>query len=382
MKLIHLADLHIGKRVNEFSMLEDQKYILSQILNIFDDLKPDGILIAGDVYDKALPPAEAVEVLDDFLTAIARRRIPCFVISGNHDSPERLAFGARIMAGQQIHMSPVFQGEITSLVLEDENGSVNVYLLPFLKPAQVRRFYPEAEIDNYEEAVRIVLANSRIDPSARNVLLAHQFITSGGLEPERCESESISVGGLDNIDASLFAGFDYVALGHLHGPQAIGRETVRYVGSPLKYSFSETRHTKTVTVVGLGPKGEVQITALPLVPLRDLREIKGPLRELLRPENYAGTNTEDYMHVTLTDEEDILDAIGKVHTVYPHVMRLDYDNKRTKGLIAGTAAGEAAQKSPLELFREFYKLQNNTEMDAARTTIVRELLAKLGEDEA
>jgi len=380
MKLIHLADLHIGKRVNEFSMLADQKFILSQILQILDDLKPDGILIAGDVYDKALPTAEAVEVLDDFLTAIARRLLPCFVISGNHDSPERLAFGARIMAGQRIHMAQVFAGTIAPIVLEDENGCLNVYLLPFLKPAQVRRFYPEAEIESYEDAVRIVLANSRIDPSARNVLVAHQFITSAGLEPERCESESISVGGLDNIDVSLFAGFDYVALGHLHGPQAIGRDTVRYVGSPLKYSFSEARHSKTMTVVELGPKGEVQITAQPLVPLREMREIKGPLRELLRPENYAGTNTEDYLHVTLTDEEDIMDAIGKVHTVYPNVMRLDYDNKRTKAITAGTAAGETTQKSPLELFQEFYKLQNHTEMDAARTTIVRELLEKMGGD--
>ena len=378
MKLMHLSDLHIGKRVNEFSLLEDQKYILRQILQIADEIKPNGILIAGDVYDKSMPAAETVELFDEFLTLIAERSIPCFVISGNHDSPERIAFGARIMSGQHIHMSRVFDGTITPTVLEDEIGELNIYMLPFIKPAHVRRFYPDAVVDSYEEAVQTVINNMVIDDSKRNVLIAHQFITSGGIEPERSESESISVGGIDNIDVTIFDCFDYVALGHLHGPQGIGRETVRYAGSPLKYSFSEAKHIKSVTVVDLGNKGEVQIDTIPLVALRDMRRIKGPIDQLLSPSTYEGTNKDDYLHITLTDKEDIMDAIGRVHTVYPHVMRLDYENQRTKSINFDTAAEDVAQKSPLQLFKEFYIVQNNAEMDNDKLIIVTELLAKLG----
>lgn len=378
MKLMHLSDLHIGKRVNEFNMLEDQKDILNKMLKIADDIQPDGILIAGDVYDKAMPSAEAVELFDEFLTGIAQRSIPCFVLSGNHDSPERIAFGARIMTGQRIHMSKVFDGTVTPIILTDEIGEVNIYMLPFIKPAHVRRFYLEAAVDSFEDAVKIVIDNTDIDDSKRNVLVAHQFITSAGIEPERCESESVSVGGLDNIDASVFDSFDYVALGHLHGPQRIGRDTIRYAGSPLKYSFSEAKHKKSITVIEFGEKGDVKINTIPLVPVRDMREIKGPIEELLSPTAYEGTNTDDYIHVTLTDEEDIMDAIGQVHTVYPNVMRLDYDNKRTKSINANTAADDIDRKTPAQLFKEFYKLQNNVEIDDEKVTIVTELLEKLG----
>lgn len=378
MKLMHLSDLHIGKRVNEFSLLDDQKYILRQILQIADEVKPNGILIAGDVYDKSIPAAETVELFDEFLTLIAERSIPCFVISGNHDSPERIAFGARIMSGQRIHMSRVFDGTITPAVLEDEIGELNIYMLPFIKPAHVRRFYPDAAADSYEEAVQTVINNIVIDDSKRNVLIAHQFITSGGIEPERCESESISVGGIDNIDVTIFDCFDYVALGHLHGPQAIGRETVRYAGSPLKYSFSEANHIKSVTVVDFGKKGEVQIATIPLVALRDMRRIKGPIDQLLSPQTYEGTNKDDYLHITLTDEEDIMDAIGRVRTVYPNVMGLDYENKRTKSINFDSAAEDVAKKSPVQLFKEFYLLQNNAEIDDEKMIIVSELLEKLG----
>jgi DNA repair protein SbcD/Mre11 len=377
MKILHTGDLHIGKRVNEFNLLEDQKYIMHQILQIADEIKPNGILIAGDVYDKSMPAAETVELFDEFLTLIAQRSIPRFVISGNHDSPERIAFGARIMAGQHIHMSRVFDGSITPIVLEDENGELNIYMLPFIKPAHVRRFYPDAVVDSYEEAVQTVINNLVIDDSKRNVLIAHQFITSGGTEPERCESESISVGGIDNIDVSIFDRFDYVALGHLHGPQGIGRETVRYAGSPLKYSFSEAKHVKSVTVVDFGHKGEVHIDTIPLVAQRDMRRIKGPIDQLLSPPNYKGTNQDDYLHITLTDEEDIMDAIGRVRTVYPNVMGLDYENKRTKSINFDSAAEDVAQKSPLQLFKEFYVLQNNMEIDDEKTIIVTGLLEKL-----
>jgi len=378
MKFMHLSDLHIGKRVNEFSMLEDQKYILARILKIAADLRPDTVLITGDIYDKSIPPAEAVEMFDEFLTRLAQMKLPCFVISGNHDSPERIAFGARIMTAQKIHMSKVFDGTLEPKVVEDEIGTVNIYMLPFIKPAQVRRFYPEDPVETYQAGVEVVLANSGVNPAARNVLMAHQFVTSAGKEPLRSESESVSVGGLENVDASAFAAFDYVALGHLHAPQGIGRETIRYAGSPLKYSFSEVRHTKSVTIVELGEKNQVRIDTIPLEPLRDMREIKGPLRELISPSAYAGTNIEDYMHITLTDEEEIIDAIGKVHAVYPNVMRLEYDNQRTRSINTGLAAREIHLQSPVQLFREFYQIQNNAEIDDEKMGIVTELLEKLG----
>lgn len=378
MKFMHLSDLHIGKRVNEFSLLEDQKYILERILQIAADQVPDAIMIAGDIYDKSVPPAEAVEMFDEFLTRIAQMNLPCFVISGNHDSPERIAFGARIMTAQNIHMSKVFDGTLEPKVMEDEIGPVNIYMLPFIKPAQVRRFYPEDPVESYQAGVEVVLSHSGVDPAARNVLIAHQFVTSAGKEPLRSESESASVGGLENVDASTFAAFDYVALGHLHAPQWIGRETIRYAGSPLKYSFSEARHTKSVTMVYLGGKNRVRIDTLPLQPLRDMRAIKGPLRELISQSAYAGTNTEDYIHITLTDEEEIMDAIGKVRTVYPNVMRLEYDNQRTKNMNTGLSAQEIHLQAPVQLFQEFYQLQNNVEMDDEKVRIVRELLEKLG----
>ncbi len=377
MKFMHLSDLHIGKRVNEFSMLEDQKYILARMLQMAEDLRPDAILIAGDIYDKSIPSAEAVEIFDEFLTRIARMNLPCFVISGNHDSPERIAFGARIMTAQNIYMSKMFDGTLEPMVMEDEIGPVNIYMLPFIKPAQVRRFYPEDPVESYQAGIEAVLVHACVNPADRNILIAHQFVTSAGQEPLRSESESVSVGGLDNVEASAFAAFDYVALGHLHAPQWIGRETIRYAGSPLKYSFSEARHTKSVTMVDLGNKNQVRINTIPLEPLRDMREIKGPLQELISPSAYAGTNTEDYIHITLTDEEEIIDAIGKVHSVYPNVMRLEYDNQRTRSINTGLAAQEIHLMSPVQLFREFYQLQNNVEMDDEKLGIVTELLETL-----
>jgi DNA repair protein SbcD/Mre11 len=382
MKLLHLSDLHIGKRVNEFGMLEDQKYILVKILNIIDESKPDAILIAGDIYDKSMPSADAVELFDEFLTGIAQRNIPCFVISGNHDSAERIAFGSRIMAGQRIYMSKVFDGKLEPTVLTDEIGEVNIYMLPFIKPANVRGFFPDAIIESFEDAVKTVIDHAKIDTAKRNVLLAHQFITASGIEPKRSESEIISVGGLDNIDASVFDDFDYVALGHLHGPQEIGRKTIRYAGSPLKYSFSEARQIKSVTIIELEQKGDVVIKMVPLIPNRDLREIKGPIQELLSPTVYEGTNTDDYIHVTLTDEEDILDAIGKLHTVYPNVMRLDYDNPRHRLINANSAAEDVAQKSHLELFQEFYLLQNCVELDDEKTAMISKFFEELGGEPA
>ena len=359
MKFIHLSDLHLGKRVNEFSMLEDQQYILSEILCIIDAEQPDGILIAGDVYDKTVPSAEAVALLDDFLVRLAKRDLQIFLISGNHDSPERMAFGGRLMEGSGVHLSPVYDGRVRPITLTDVYGTVNIYLLPFVKPAHVRRCFPEREITTYTDALAIAIEAMGVDQTERNVLVTHQFVTGAA----RCDSEELSVGGTDNVDASVFDPFDYVALGHIHGPQRVGRETVRYCGTPLKYSFSEAGHQKSVTVVELEEKGAVSVRTVPLVPLRDLVELRGTYEELTFRGFYEGTSYQkDYVHITLTDEEDIPDAMRKLQIIYPNLMKLDYDNRRTRAGACLDGAEDAEQKSPLELLEEFYEKQNGRPM--------------------
>lgn len=378
MKLIHLSDLHLGKRVNEFSMLEDQEYILKQILAIIDDEKPDGVIIAGDVYDKSIAPAEAVQMFDDFLCSLAERKLQVFVLSGNHDSPERLAFGGRLMDGSGIHISPVYGGTVPPAEMEDEHGKVCVYMLPFIKPAHVRRWYEEETIENYTDAMNVAISHMNVDQSLRNVLVTHQFVTGA----ERSESENISVGGSDNVDVSVFDGFDYVALGHIHGPQHIGREAVRYCGTPLKYSFSEVGHKKSVTVVELGEKGNIGVRAIPLTPMRDMREIRGTYMELTKRENYLNTATEDYLHITLTDEEDVPDAIGRLRTVYPNLMKLDYDNERTRNTAHLNLIEDLEKKSPLALFEEFYKKQNGQDMSDEQRAFSASLISSIWEEEA
>ena len=377
MKLIHLSDLHLGKRVNEFSMLEDQQHILTEILHIVDAERPDAVLIAGDLYDKPIPPAEAVQLLDAFLSALAERHLQTFIISGNHDSAERLAFGARLMAGSGVYFAPVYDGTVTPISLTDEYGTVNVYLLPFLKPAHVRRFYEEEPTETYTEAVATALAHMQFDPAVRNVLVAHQFVTGAA----RSESEEISVGGLDHVDATVFEPFDYVALGHIHGPQHIGRKTVRYCGTPLKYSFSEKDQTKSVTVVELCRKGETEVRTVPLHPRHDLRELRGTYLELTARANYQGTATDDYLHIVLTDEEDVPDALGRLRTVYPNIMKLDYDNCRTRAAAVIEAAKAAEQKSPLALFEEFYEKQNGQPMSEEQRTFTDSLIREIWEGE-
>lgn len=377
MKLIHLSDLHLGKRVSEFSMLEDQRYILEEILRIIDGERPDAVLIAGDIYDKPVPPAEAVGLFDDFLVRLARRETQVFIISGNHDSPERIAFGARLMDRSGIHLSPVYDGHVEPVALEDEHGTVNIYMLPFLKPAHVRRFFPEEEIDSYTDALRTAVRAMEIDPAARNVLVTHQFVTGAA----RCDSENISVGGTDNVDVTAFDGFDYVALGHIHNPQQVVRETVRYCGTPLKYSFSEAGHEKSVTVAELGEKGDISIRTAPLIPLRDMKELRGSYEDLTRRSFYENTTwREDYTHITLTDEEDIPDAVGKLRVIYRNLMKLDYDNRRTRsgGEILGS--GQVEKKSPLELFSELYEKQNNQPMTEEQRAFAAGLIGTIWED--
>ena len=376
MKLIHLSDLHLGKRVNEFSMLEDQAFILQEILRIIDEEQPQAVVLAGDIYDKSVPSGEAVQLFDGFLWELSSRKLQVFVISGNHDSPERLSFGGRLMEGSGIHLSPVYSGKVEPAVLEDAYGPVNVYLLPFLKPAHVRRYFPEEEIGSYTEALGKAVEALEIHKEQRNVLVTHQFVTGAS----RSDSEEISVGGSDNVDASVFDAFDYVALGHIHGPQNIGSPRIRYCGTPLKYSFSEAGQQKSVTVAELKEKGSLEVTVRPLTPLRDLREIRGSYLEVTAKSFYEGRNREDYLHITLTDEEDVPDGAAKLRVIYPNLMRLDYDNARTRSRNLPEGAEEPETKSPLELFEEFYERQNNQPMTEEQIRFSRALMETIWED--
>ncbi|MBT9687849.1 exonuclease subunit SbcD [Fusicatenibacter saccharivorans] len=377
MKLFHLSDLHIGKRVNEFSMIEDQKYILTQILYAADQEKPDGILISGDVYDRTIPTAEAVQVFDAFLTRLSEQKIPAFIISGNHDSAERLAFGSSLMGKSGIYFSKVYDGTVEKIPMQDAYGTVWIYLLPFLRPSTIRHALPERaeEVQSAADAVRIALEQTKIDEKERNVLLAHQFVTGA----KRCDAEELQVGDVDQIPAELFALFEYVALGHIHNPQKVGRETVRYCGAPLKYSFSEAGQEKSITVVELKEKGSVDLRTIPLKPLHDLRKIRGTYLEVTAKSFYENRDCEDYLQVTLTDEEDVPDGMAKLRTIYPNLMRLEYDNKRTRSNAEVRAAERVEEKSELELFQEFYELQNNQSMTEVQEQFVEELLRGMKE---
>lgn len=377
MKLLHISDLHIGKRVNEFSMIEDQKYILRQILAIADEQRADAVMIAGDLYDKPIPSAEAVQVFDWFLTELADRGKQVYAVSGNHDSAERIAFGAQLMSGRGVFVSPVYRGDTVMYTMQDSYGELCLYLLPFIKPAAVRHALegaPEMEgkalPESYQDAVALAVERMNVDCSKRNILIAHQFVTGAG----RCDSEEVSVGGLDNVDADVFDAFDYVALGHIHSPQFLKRETVRYCGTPLKYSFSEAEQEKSVTVVELREKGKIEISTVPLVPLHDMRKIRGTYLEVTALSFYQNTDTEDYVQITLTDEEDIPDGLQKLRIIYPNLMRLEYDNSRTRQSRFIERAEEIEQKTELELFAEFYELQNNQPMSDEQAAFAARLI--------
>lgn len=379
MKLIHLADLHLGKRVNEFPMLEDQKHILSKILTAIDGESPDAVLIAGDIYDKSVPSTEAVELFDDFLVELASRKLQVFVISGNHDSPERLAFANRLIDTTGIHIASVYDGNIQPVVLQDAFGSVRIYMLPFVRPANVRRFFETSEILTYTDALRTAIGQMEIDGTGRNVLVTHQFVS----RVTETETEDIfSVGGTDRVDAEVFDGFDYVALGHIHRAENIGSEKMRYCGSPLKYSFSETGQTKSLTVVELGPKGCLTVREVPLVPLHDMVEIRGKYEDLMKKNSYDGTSlAEDYVHITLLDEEDIPDAVNRMRSVYHNLMLLDYDNARTRCESILTGAPNGEDQSPLQLFSEFFKQQNGQELSEDQSMFLTDLIGKIWEVE-
>lgn len=377
MKFIHISDLHLGKRVNEFSMLEDQKYILKQILEICRERQADAVLLAGDLYDKQVPSAEAVQVLDDFLTRLADLGVQVFAVSGNHDSPERIAFGSKLMQKRGVYLSQVYDGSVQKITQTDAYGELDIYLLPFIKPASVRHALGRDDLDSYQDAVSAAVGQLQVDTARRNILVAHQFVTGAS----RCESEDILVGGLDNVEASVFDAFDYVALGHIHSPQHVSRETVRYCGTPLKYSFSEANQQKSVTLAEFREKGDIELTEILLHPLRDMRLLRGTYMELTARSFYEGTNTEDYVQITLTDEEDIPDGMQKLRIIYPNLMRLEYDNKRTRTNRTIEAQEQPEKKSGQELFADFYELQNNQEMSVEQQEFVKELFEELEERE-
>lgn len=378
---MHLADLHLGKRVNGFSMMEDQEYILNRILEIMEEEQPDGLLIAGDVYDKTIPPAEAVRLMDDFLTAVAAKHVPVFLISGNHDSAERVAFGHQLMQGSGIWISPVYDGTIRHHTLEDRWGEVNIYLIPFLRPSVVRSFFPDVEIEDYTDALRTIIEDLQVDTSRRNVVLAHQFVTAAGALPETCDSEQLSVGGLDRVDGSVFSPFDYTALGHLHGPQRVGSETIRYAGSPLKYSFSELHQKKSVTVAELREKGVTEIRQIPLQPRREMIELRGTFEEILEEARKKGEPQTDYYHMILTDETDVVDVLSRLREYYPNIMLLDYDNRRTRSQKEVEQLDRVEERTPGELFAVLYEQQNGQEMDSDRKEYLDGLIREIWEEQ-
>lgn len=377
MKFIHLADLHIGKRLNEFSLLEDQRYIWNEICNIITTEKPDAVIMAGDIYDKPVPSAEAVQLFDEILSWLAAHHVTVLMISGNHDSPERLAFGSRLMESSKVYISPVFHGELTPVTLWDSFGEVRCYLLPFVRPAQVRAWFPDEKINDYQDAVRTILEHTPLDEKVRNVMVTHQFVEGASLYG----TEERAVGGTDQVCADLFAPFDYTALGHLHRPQAVGQEKIRYAGSPLKYSTAEAMHAKTVTVVELMEKGALLLREVPLHPLHDLRQIRGTYMELTERSYYAGTQMEDFLQITLTDEEDIPDAIGRLRTIYPNLIRLEYDNRRTRSNQQITGETGTVAHTPLDYFAALYEKQNNQPMRAEQEDFLKQLIAEIWEED-
>lgn len=363
MKFLHIADLHLGKRLKEFSLIEDQRYILIKILNIIDEQKPDALVIAGDVYDKAIPPVDAVNLLDDFLTQVSKKNVPVFIISGNHDSQDRMTFGSRLMESSGIYFSHSYKGKCEPVVLEDKFGKVNFYLLPFIRPVD----------KTFTQAVKVAIEEMELNTSERNVLVAHQLVMGS----VRSDSEDITIGTLEDVDPSVFKDFDYVALGHIHKSQACGSERVRYSGTPLKYSFSEVDHEKAVTVIELEEKGSYKYSQIPLIPKRDMHELKGSFEEITSKDFYSKYNREDFYKIILTDEEDIPEGFGKLQKIFPNLIFMDYDNQRTKYLSQINALESVEKIHPMDIFKEFYKLQNNQDMTEDQMEFAQDLISDI-----
>ena len=379
MKFIHLGDLHIGKSIGEFDLIEDQKYILDQILDIAEKNGIDAVLIAGDVYDKTIPSEAAVRLFDYFICRLAEKRIKTFIITGNHDSDERLNFGSSLFEARDIFISAKYEGKLFKKEVEDSDGKVNIYLMPFIKASQVRHFYPDEEIENYDDAVQVVLDKSMINPEERNILVAHQFVAGKSADPQLGGSESVStqtVGLVEKIGADCFTDFDYVALGHIHSPQSVGREEIRYAGSPLKYSLSEASNNKFATIVNLGKKGDVDIKLEPLYPMRDLRHLKGRMKQLLKEENIIAP--EDFIYVTLTDEETVGNAMGIFQQYYPNTIRIEYDNSHTRELQQTDITQITENKTFGEMISDFYQMVYGCEISEEELAFMNKIAGEAG----
>ena len=376
MKFLHLSDLHLGKNLNGFSLYQDQAYILHQVVQIAQNEQIEAVIIAGDIFDKSVPNSQAIQLFDEFLTSWAELNLPVFIISGNHDNAQRVAFGANLFKQNNIFISPVYNGNISPITLEDNFGKINFYLLPFLKPTTVRNFFPDEEITSYNQAIEVALKNISLNTNERNILIAHQFVTGAYI----CDLEDIVVGGIDNIDANLFQDFDYVALGHLHTPQTILRKSIRYCGTLLKYSFSEINQEKSLTIVDFFTKNDINIKTISLSPLHDMRKLKGSYADLTLKSNYEHTNTTDYLAIILTDEEDIPDAINRLRSIYPNIMQLSYENTRTNTAKQLANIDIHNLKSPLTLFKEFYTQQNNQDLNTEQNAILEELIHDIWEE--
>lgn len=379
MKILHLSDLHLGKILQEQSLLEDQEYMLKKIEELIKEEKIDVVLIAGDVYDRSVPPTDAVNLLDDFLkTLIKDIKIKVFIIAGNHDSKERLGFGNKIFENDGLYIVSKYDGDLNKVELEDEFGKLNIYMLPFVKPVEVKKYFDE-EISSYDDAVHKIIEKEKINKEERNIIMVHQFVTAGDTNPERTESEQLSLGGIDNVDVSNFDEFDYVAIGHVHRAQRIGRDTARYAGTILKYSFSEVNHNKTVTIVDFKEKDNLNYEFKELKPLRDMREIKGPIEELIKPENYEGTNLNDYIRAIITNEEPVYDAIGQIRRIYPNTLKLEIRNNKlsTNLEVMENSLENIRNKSEIELFNDFYKMQNNTDLNEEQVLIIENVIKEV-----
>lgn len=381
MKVMHLSDLHLGKNILEQSLIEDQEYILNQIIKIIKEQKVDIVLIVGDVYDKGIPNVDAVKLFSKFLSKLYKLQVKVFVISGNHDSKDRLSFGNDLFVDNSVYIEGIFDGKLKKVELNDNYGVFNIYMLPFVKPADVRDFFPDINIDSYDDAVRCIIENTKIDKNERNVIMVHQFVTASGVDLIRSNSENISLGGIDNVDVSNFFDFDYVAMGHIHRGQKLIRDTIRYAGSPLKYSFSEVNHKKSVPIIEFGVKGDIKIDLVDLVPLRDMKIIKGTLDELLDKNFTSSINVNDYVGAVITDEDYVMDAIGKLRNVYKNILKLEYDNSRINNYNNGIDKEiiDVKKFSELNLFEKFYYRQNNIELDKRKLDIVKQVIKEVKE---
>ena len=372
MRLIHLGDLHLGKSLGEFDLIDDQRYILDRILEIIDKKQIECVLIAGDVYDRAVPSESATNLLDYFLNSLASRCVKTFMISGNHDSDDRLSYGSSLFETNRIYISAKFTGSLYRQTISDEYGEVNVYCLPFVKASQVRHYFPEDKIENYDAAVKTILQHTGIDFGKRNIIVAHQFVTGKGADPELGGSEGAgtqSVGLVEKIGYDSFDGFDYVALGHIHSPQRVGREEVRYSGSPLKYSLSEVNNDKSVPVITLGEKGRIDIELVALSPMRDMRHLRGPIEKLLDKSNIS--RPEDFIYATLTNEDLIGDAMGIMQQVYPFTVKIDYDNSHTRELERFDVTAVTEHRSFDELISDFYRKMYNCEISSEELQVMK-----------